>query len=155
IHIYQSVPTLVKCILLCQMSRQSCELVVFDSSSQICKLHRMCDMIAENVTHPSTTVAASVTGSTICKSGTYIGCFEDQPIRDLASGGIGNTPQLCMDSCSQAGYMYSGNQFSHQCMCGNEYGRYGLRPDSECNMACAGNNTLKCGAGWRNSIYKT
>ncbi len=34
-------------------------------------------------------------------------------------------------------------------------GKHGKVGDGECNMPCAGNGGQKCGAGWRNSIYKT
>jgi len=33
-------------------------------------------------------------------------------------------------------------------------GKYGKRPDSECNMKCKYDNSRMCGAGWRNNIFK-
>lgn len=53
-----------------------------------------------------------------------------------------------------SGYKYAGLQARTWCTCGDTYGRFGSAPNSQCNMACPrGRGT--CGAGWRNSIYKT
>ena len=47
------------------------------------------------------------------------------------------------------------SQYSRYCFCGDSYGSYGpAGSDSECNMACSGDSTIKCGGGWRNSVYR-
>jgi hypothetical protein len=33
-------------------------------------------------------------------------------------------------------------------------GKYGKRPDSECNMRCKGDNKRMCGGSWRNNVFK-
>ena len=35
----------------------------------------------------------------------------------------------------------------------NEFGKYGQKPDADCNMACRLEDDLICGGGWRNSIW--
>jgi hypothetical protein len=32
-------------------------------------------------------------------------------------------------------------------------GKYGKRPDKECNMPCAYDKNRICGGGWRNSVF--
>lgn len=45
-------------------------------------------------------------------------------------------------------------QYRGECWGGNSVGKYGKRPDSECNMRCKHDNSRMCGAGWRNSVFK-
>ena len=52
------------------------------------------------------------------------------------------------------GYSYAGLQATAWCTCGDSFGKHGLVADSQCNHTCLG-GPGKCGAGWRNSIYKT
>lgn len=46
-------------------------------------------------------------------------------------------------------------QFESWCFCGNVLKNYEIRPDTECNMLCAGNRTEICGGSWRSSVYDT
>ena len=93
-------------------------------------------------------------------SPTYIGCYVDRIVRDL-DGPRSDThasPELCSEFClltaPGAPYLYMGLQFSKACFCGNSYGTYGSAPESQCSMSCAQDPSSKCGAGWRNSLYK-
>ena len=52
-------------------------------------------------------------------------------------------------------YKYAGVQAGYACLCGDTFGKHGKKPDSECNTNCPGDNTQKCGAGWRNAVYST
>jgi len=45
-------------------------------------------------------------------------------------------------------------QYRGECWAGNAVGKYGKRPESECNMKCKNDNSRICGAGWRNSVFK-
>jgi hypothetical protein len=45
-------------------------------------------------------------------------------------------------------------QFRGECWAGNSRGKYGKRPDSECNMKCKHDSKRWCGAGWRNNVFK-
>ena len=91
---------------------------------------------------------------------TYIGCYVDRIVRDV-DGPRSDThasPELCSEFClltaPGAPYLYMGLQFSKACFCGNSYGTYGSAPESQCSMTCAQDPSSKCGAGWRNSLYK-
>jgi hypothetical protein len=83
----------------------------------------------------------------------YVGCYTDSSTRALPvfkGYRYDMTPQKCVALCE--GYGYAGVQWHGECWCGNTLG-YQLRTDSECNTACNGDPTQRCGGGWRNSIY--
>ena len=85
----------------------------------------------------------------------YLGCFLDNPDPDFADlpdvkgkGGLGYgyTIEGCQTSCFNDGYKYAGVQDGDKCFCGNDYGLYGVRPESECIEGR--------GAPGRNSVYQ-
>jgi hypothetical protein len=45
-------------------------------------------------------------------------------------------------------------QNGNTCFAGNSFGKHGKRNDKECNKNCQHNKDFKCGAGWRNSVYR-
>ena len=45
-------------------------------------------------------------------------------------------------------------QKPHICFCGAKLRHSEVRPESDCNHECPGDETQKCGGGWRNSLYK-
>jgi hypothetical protein len=45
-------------------------------------------------------------------------------------------------------------QYAGECWVGNAVGKYGKRPDKECNMPCKKDTSRTCGAGWRNSVFE-
>lgn len=104
----------------------------------------------------STQKSVYYAGSTVALG--YIGCFVDNATRDLPNNypaGAG-TVDSCRRACASAGYTYSGSQAGAECWCGNSFGNTGGKvADSECSSACSGDNSVKCGAGWRNSVYTT
>ena len=51
-------------------------------------------------------------------------------------------------------FKFVGMQYAGECWAGNSVGKYGKRPDKECNMQCKKDNSRTCGAGWRNSVFK-
>lgn len=54
------------------------------------------------------------------------------------------------------GYKYAGVQAGYACLCGDTFGKHGKERDTDCDSStCPGDNTQKCGAGWRNAIYST
>uniref|UniRef100_A0A1I8GZB9 WSC domain-containing protein n=1 Tax=Macrostomum lignano TaxID=282301 RepID=A0A1I8GZB9_9PLAT len=103
-----------------------------------------------------------------------LGCFVDTATRDINgldgwstigpysvtwnSGGTvelsSMTVQLCSEICAYGKFRYFGVQHSSFCFCGNSYGRHGRAADSDCNMACSGNNAQMCGGWGRNSVYR-
>lgn len=54
----------------------------------------------------------------------------------------------------KGGFKYAGLQYGSECWAGNDVGMYGKRPDSECQMACRKDPARKCGAGWRQNVYR-
>lgn len=46
-------------------------------------------------------------------------------------------------------------QYGKECFGSNEVGKYGDRPDKECNMECNKEPGMKCGGSWRNSVWFT
>jgi hypothetical protein len=54
-------------------------------------------------------------------------------------------------SCQTKGYKYSGTEYANECWCGNS-APSSPAPESQCNMACKGDSTQKCGAGNRLSV---
>lgn len=93
-------------------------------------------------------------------TGQYIGCYVDNPNRDLEKwvylpfDNTTNSKETCAQNCSNLNYPYFGLQYSSQCFCGNSYGRYGGSNESDCNYVCTGDSSQICGGYWRNSIYK-
>lgn len=83
--------------------------------------------------------------------GDYIGCYTDDPDRDLIFHGRGFDLKSCPERCSM--YIYFAIQDGSQCFCGNSYGtsnKYYKVSDSE----CSGTEHGPHGGKWRNEIYK-
>ncbi|CAD7968951.1 unnamed protein product [Amoebophrya sp. A25] len=90
----------------------------------------------------------------------YVGCFEDNgdrdlpnlvmPVRAKTKGRMEATPESCDIWCAE--YKYFAIQAGHECWCGNKID-YTSKPESDCK-ACKHDSSLKCGAGWRNSVYE-
>jgi hypothetical protein len=85
----------------------------------------------------------------------YVGCFGDNPTRDLPSASqtsTTDTPEQCVAWCGSQGYAYAGAQDGNQCFCGNSYGQYGA--SNNCNVTCSG-SAQTCGGSYANSVYQT
>jgi hypothetical protein len=86
----------------------------------------------------------------------YLGCFADKKQRDLpVLVGWGYSPPFCILACRAKGFVFAGLQYGNWCFCGLQFGRYGKRPDAECNTRCQRNKKFVCGGPWRNSVYRT
>ncbi|KAF7329976.1 putative fungistatic metabolite [Mycena kentingensis (nom. inval.)] len=69
------------------------------------------------------------------------------------------TVTSCVAKCDSLGYRYAAAEYGSECYCGNSFaggdlGGGTVAPAGECNMACAGDATQICGAGWRMSAYE-
>jgi len=54
---------------------------------------------------------------------------------------------------SSVDYRYAGYQLGSYCFCGNDgYDMYG--PGTGCTSLCPFDNTMTCGGGWRNEVYR-
>ena len=98
-------------------------------------------------------IEGQVSAGTTNPNPRYLGCFRDNPARDLdlASTNAG-TIESCVALCANKGLKYAGAQFGGQCFCGNQYGKYGQ--SNTCNAKCSGNSNEICGGTWANSIYQ-
>ena len=87
----------------------------------------------------------------------YLGCFVDKEDRDVKGSFVRTktmTVEACASECRQQGYKIAAIQYGEQCFCGNTYGKFGRASDADCSVKCAGNDTQRCGGGWRNSVYR-
>lgn len=93
---------------------------------------------------------------------TYQGCYEDNVnnARTLfwALQFPGTmTPEQCLGKCSSFGYAAGGLEYGDECYCGDpidvDTSGSTQRPESECNVACAGDPGSICGGGARLSMY--
>lgn len=93
----------------------------------------------------------------------YMGCITDLagdqrtfPINFLELPDT-NSAKNCLSQCSKYGFAAGGMEYGRECYCGevSDPDRVGaqIRPDSECNMVCPGNDTTLCGAGNRIAYY--
>ena len=86
-------------------------------------------------------------------------CYEDKSSRDLdhyfplPSRNVAPDSVLwCRTTCGTNNYDYAGVQNGNQCFCGNSYGEFGQKDDSDCNKTCPDGVNI-CGGTWRNNIY--
>ncbi|KAL1123447.1 hypothetical protein AAG570_002527 [Ranatra chinensis] len=90
----------------------------------------------------------------------YTGCFVDSMENRVLRGAKKedkklNTPDFCAGFCYKGGFTYAGVQYGAECFCGDSAPQSAKVTDSDCNTACAGDSSIKCGGQWRLSIYKT
>ncbi|KAI0378836.1 putative glyoxal oxidase [Hypomontagnella monticulosa] len=93
---------------------------------------------------------------------TYQGCYEDNVNNSrtlfwaLHFPGT-MTPEQCLGTCSSFGYAAAGLEYGDECYCGDPMdvttSGSTKRPESECNVVCAGNASAICGGGARLSMY--
>jgi hypothetical protein len=115
-------------------------------------------MFVANTAHPVTPPDHTLPGEA-----EYIGCFVDDPARDLGdmvgvhTDATTNTFDLCRARCGDS--LYMSLQWGGECFCANSYGNgadYVQVADSECSMRrtpCS-QNSHSCGGTWRNAIYR-
>lgn len=95
-------------------------------------------------------------------SWTYQGCYEDNVNQQRTFFWQNYFPNTmtanqCLNRCAQYGYMAAGLEYGQECYCGdpaNIADRGATkRPETECNVLCAGNSSAYCGGGSRLSTY--
>ncbi|KAH9910074.1 heme peroxidase [Xylariomycetidae sp. FL2044] len=110
----------------------------------------------------STTSSKTSTSSTLAIVPTVspyvrVGCYLEIPNgRALTGASYANdsmTLELCAARCSA--FTYWAAEYGRECYCGNTLdSRSSQRPDTDCNMVCAGNRYEYCGAGNRLELYQ-
>jgi hypothetical protein len=88
---------------------------------------------------------------------TYLGCYVDSPDRVLptqtADAFTCLTREYCAALCAAIAAPISGAEFAGQCFCGPSLPSSAVKvADSECNMACSGDNQTTCGGSYRISV---
>lgn len=105
----------------------------------------------------TTTAPPRVTG--LPTGWTYKGCWVDGVNGRILISGNPIDPELtvekCVDICLGKGYVVAGMEFTSECFCGNSVIQGGTlaTSDTQCNMACGGDASQKCGGPNRMSIY--
>eukprot|EP00106_Octopus_bimaculoides_P004456 XP_014771898.1 PREDICTED: xylosyltransferase oxt-like [Octopus bimaculoides] len=93
-------------------------------------------------------------------TGMYFGCFRDSRAKRELGGHHKdfpetNSPSVCIAHCLQAGFQYAGVQYTKECWCGDEYGKYGLLADIHCSNHCPQNSTETCGGFLAMRVFST
>ncbi|KAK8874124.1 WSC domain-containing protein [Apiospora arundinis] len=94
----------------------------------------------------------------------YGGCFTEtqglngshsRTLKDTTEVGPNNmTVPVCLEFCDK--YKYAGLQWSRECWCGNEINmRSTKQNDSDCDLACSGDQHVACGGNLKLSIYNS
>lgn len=91
----------------------------------------------------------------------YKGCLMDQDPKSLPEKIVyagTNTPDKCLQQCSDYGYNAAGLEYGEECYCGDvsDPSKAGaaLVPESDCSTPCPGDARYLCGAGNRLSYYE-
>jgi len=89
---------------------------------------------------------------------TNLGCYveNDSGARFLAYEAYDNgtnTPTLCANACTGAGYTISGTEYSSQCWCANAPPPV-KAPETDCSRACTGDGGQPCGGTWRADVVR-
>lgn len=109
------------------------------------------------------TVSTTTAGGFTAPGWSFISCFTDDiSARALLTqvyikgGPEAMSVSQCNYRCWVGGYILSGVEFAHECWCDHALnGEYHVKvPESECNMACTGNDTETCGGANRIAIYE-
>jgi len=86
-------------------------------------------------------------------------CFIDSSNRDLKHkqsdipDNVENSIDYCRAKCGEKGYSYAGIQYTDECRCDDEFGKYGEAPIEACDRDCNDDSGNKCGGSWRQNIY--
>jgi len=89
-------------------------------------------------------------------------CYKDTQNRILpthltaVSNSRDLTTEKCVEACNSLNYLYAGTQYNYECFCGNtKPSDSDIKPATECNRPCAGNQNQMCGGYWRMNVYNT
>ncbi|KAK3998248.1 WSC domain-containing protein [Cladorrhinum sp. PSN332] len=106
----------------------------------------------------TSTPASTPTASPVVDGYEYQGCWTDNvpnrvlPGNTFADGAM--TLAKCADFCKTSSYGWFGVTYSSECFCGATLDTNSVQVgESDCNMACSGDPTEKCGAGNRVNVY--
>lgn len=142
-----------------------CSVVCAADSSEFCGAGNRLTVYARNGTSsPPPSSSSSTSSAAPAPTGfptgwTSQGCWVDgangRILTHQQADSNTNTLQTCVQTCAGLGYTIAGAEYGTQCFCDNAiYGGGVLAASqSDCNVACPGDSTEKCGAGNRMTIY--
>ncbi|KAL0946528.1 hypothetical protein HGRIS_012737 [Hohenbuehelia grisea] len=98
-------------------------------------------------------------GGSASTSWTSAGCYIDggsRMLRGLSTSNSAMTTEMCISTCTGAGYSIAATEYGSECYCGNQIfkeGGAGVPTSSgDCSMSCSGNSGQKCGSSWRGNV---
>ena len=67
-----------------------------------------------------------------------------------------NSPEKCAKFCQpeSGSYWYFALQYGKYCYCGNSLQHQTKKPEKDCWTTCPGDQLMKCGGSYRNSLYR-
>ncbi|KAL0934763.1 uncharacterized protein CTRU02_209354 [Colletotrichum truncatum] len=88
----------------------------------------------------------------------YKGCYSDGIPQRVLAGKVVNDPsmtiEMCAEACKNWGYTWFGVEYTTECYCGTALDGASTKvAGTECSMSCGGNNSQKCGAANRISVF--
>ncbi|OWZ37285.1 glucan endo-1,3-alpha-glucosidase agn1 [Cryptococcus neoformans] len=96
-------------------------------------------------------------GGSTSTSATYVGCYKDNGDNRTLNGNkkisSSMTPSVCNSYCSGLGYTYAGTEYYDECYCGNILDSSKVADNSQCQFACTGDSSQKCGGDTRLGVY--
>ncbi|KAM7189434.1 hypothetical protein V8F20_010164 [Naviculisporaceae sp. PSN 640] len=112
------------------------------------------DLYGNSTTPPALTPAINPPLTTL----TPLGCYtEGYQVRALAGAFHWSSTLTiagCASFCQSSGYTIAGAEYGSECYCDNTLGNGSVPAPGDCTMDCSGDNTEKCGAGNRLSVFQ-
>ena len=99
-------------------------------------------------------------GSASDTTAPYRGCYSDEiktvkralPYVQEISKEL--TVAKCLAICREQGFRWAGLEYGSECYCGRQEPALGRLPEAKCDVACAGDETEKCGGALALSVYE-
>lgn len=143
-----------------ESAEADCNTPCTGNSNEICGAGDSMSIVSRGV--PAVLLPPAVQTGGLNGSWTYEGCYEDNVNQQRTffwqlffPGNM--TANICLDRCAQYGYMAAGLEHGDECYCGDpaniQTSNATERPETECNVVCAGNASAYCGGGSRLSTY--
>ncbi|KAJ3128526.1 hypothetical protein HK098_004156 [Nowakowskiella sp. JEL0407] len=134
-----------------------CNMACPGNSLEKCGAGNRLNVWSVNGTTPVIQLPPTVQQDNLPIGWTYQGCLNDGPVKALqANTKVMSDAQAstCIAFCASKGQTLAGIEYGNECYCDSAIrNSYTFKPESECNMACAGNSTRICGSGYRLSLY--
>lgn len=146
---------------MCEIKGKEAISAIHRARSQFCKqtIANVSCLISNNLLYPET--LPHLCPAPGLEKAKPMGCYQDDKALRLLTGfyqnlKTTNSPQTCLDLCTQSGFPYAGVQYGSECFCGTtEPPSSAKLPDSSCNMKCPLDPKQPCGGFYTVNIYQT